>query len=75
MGQIPPYPDAYVAGHDEKSSGKEHLIELRGIGLMTGEVGSGETTACRQLAAFLFAGLYRLLYVTLSARSRPFDPD
>ena len=43
-----------------------HLIELRGIGLMTGEVGSGKTTACRQLAASLHAGLYRLLYVTLS---------
>jgi type II secretory pathway predicted ATPase ExeA len=26
-----------------------HLIELRGIGLITGEVGSGKTTACRQL--------------------------
>lgn len=43
-----------------------HLIELRGIGLITGEVGSGKTTACRQLAASLHAGLYRLLYVTLS---------
>jgi len=43
-----------------------HLLELRGIGLITGEVGSGKTTACRQLAASLHAGLYRLLYVTLS---------
>jgi len=43
-----------------------HLIELRGIGLLTGEVGSGKTTACRELAASLHAGLYRLLYVTLS---------
>jgi general secretion pathway protein A len=43
-----------------------HLIELRGIGLITGEGGSGKTTACRQLAASLQAGLYRLLYVTLS---------
>jgi type II secretory pathway predicted ATPase ExeA len=43
-----------------------HLIELRGIGLLTGEVGSGKTTACRQFAASLHAGLYRLLYVTLS---------
>lgn len=43
-----------------------HLVELRGIGLITGEVGSGKTTACRQLAASLHAGLYRLLYVTLS---------
>jgi type II secretory pathway predicted ATPase ExeA len=43
-----------------------HLIELRGIGLVTGEVGSGKTTVCRQLAAGLHPGLYRLFYVTLS---------
>lgn len=43
-----------------------HLLELRGIGLITGEVGSGKTTACRRFAAGLHAGLYRLLYVTLS---------
>lgn len=43
-----------------------HLVELRGIGLLTGEVGSGKTTACRQLAERLHSGLYRLLYVCLS---------
>ncbi len=43
-----------------------HLIELRGIGLITGEVGSGKTTVCRQFAASLHPGLYRLFYVTLS---------
>lgn len=43
-----------------------HLIELRGIGLITGEVGSGKTTVCRQLAAALHPGRYRLFYVTLS---------
>ncbi len=43
-----------------------HLIELRGIGLITGEVGSGKTTLCRQLGAALHPGLYRLFYVTLS---------
>jgi general secretion pathway protein A len=44
----------------------EHLIELRGIGLITGEVGSGKTTVCRELAATLHPGLYRVFYVTLS---------
>ena len=29
-------------------------------------MGSGKTTACRQFAASLHAGLYRPLYVTLS---------
>ena len=43
-----------------------HLIELRGIGLVTGEVGSGKTTLCRQLCAALHPGLHRLYYGTLS---------
>jgi len=43
-----------------------HLIELRGIGLITGEVGSGKTSVCRQLGAALHPGLYRLFYVPLS---------
>jgi len=44
----------------------QHLVELRGIGLLTGEVGSGKTTVCRQLAAALHPGLQRLFYVPLS---------
>jgi general secretion pathway protein A len=43
-----------------------HLVELRGIGLITGEVGSGKTSVCRQLGASLHPGLYRLFYVPLS---------
>jgi len=43
-----------------------HLVELRGIGLITGEVGSGKTTVCRQLASALHPGLHRLFYVPLS---------
>jgi type II secretory pathway predicted ATPase ExeA len=43
-----------------------HLVELRGIGLITGESGSGKTTACRQLAACLHPGLFRVFYVHLS---------
>jgi len=44
----------------------EHLLELRGIGLITGEAGSGKTTACRQVAGSLHPGLYRVFYVPLS---------
>jgi len=44
----------------------QHLVELRGIGLLTGEVGSGKTTVCRQLGAALHPGLHRLFYVPLS---------
>ena len=44
----------------------QHLIELRGIGLMTGEVGSGKTTVCRHVTTALHPGLYRLCYVSLT---------
>lgn len=43
-----------------------HLLELRGIGLLTGEPGSGKTTLCRRLVDGLHPGLYRIVYVPLS---------
>ena len=43
-----------------------HLLDLRGIGIVTGESGSGKTTACRKVVAGLHAGLHRVLYVSLS---------
>ena len=43
-----------------------HLIELKGIGMLTGEVGAGKTTVCRHLTAQLHPGLYRVHYVSLS---------
>ena len=43
-----------------------HLIELKGIGMLTGEVGSGKTTVCRHLTAQLHPGLYRVHYVALT---------
>lgn len=54
------------SGAREAQARLQHLIELRGIGLITGEVGSGKSTMCRQLCAALHAGLYRLFYVPLS---------
>jgi type II secretory pathway predicted ATPase ExeA len=56
---------ASTAAHEAQAR-LQHLVELRGIGLITGEVGSGKTTVCRQLAASLHPGLYRLFYVPLS---------
>jgi type II secretory pathway predicted ATPase ExeA len=44
----------------------KHLLELRAIGLVTGEAGSGKTTVCRKVAASLHPGLYRVFYVPLS---------
>ncbi len=43
-----------------------HLLELRGIGLVTGEAGSGKTTLCRKVVSSLHSGLYRVFYVPLS---------
>ena len=43
-----------------------HLIELRGIGMLTGEVGAGKTTVCRHLTAGLHPGLFRVHYVSLT---------
>lgn len=43
-----------------------HLLELRGIGIVTGESGSGKTTACRKIVAALHTGLHRVLYVCLT---------
>jgi type II secretory pathway predicted ATPase ExeA len=57
------YPSAAAR---EAQARLRHLIELRGIGLITGEVGSGKSTVCRQLCAALHPGLYRLFYVALS---------
>jgi type II secretory pathway predicted ATPase ExeA len=50
----------------EANARLHHLVELCGIGLITGEVGSGKTSVCRQLGAALHPGLYRLFYVPLS---------
>lgn len=44
----------------------KHLLDLRAIGLVTGEAGSGKTTVCRKIAASLHPGLYRVFYVPLS---------
>jgi len=44
----------------------KHLLDMRGIGLVTGESGSGKTTAARRLVAELNTGLYRVLYVSLT---------
>jgi len=44
----------------------KHLLELRGIGLLTGEPGSGKTTLCRRVTEALHPGLYRVIYVPLT---------
>jgi type II secretory pathway predicted ATPase ExeA len=43
-----------------------HLLDLRGVGLVTGDSGSGKTCACRRVLTRLHTGLYRVIYVSLS---------
>lgn len=50
----------------------DHLVEMRGIGLVTGDPGSGKSTAARAMAGRLHAGLYRVIYVPLST-GNPMD--
>jgi general secretion pathway protein A len=60
------------AGMGELAARLGHLVELRGIGLITGDSGSGKSSACRKMASDLHAGLYRILYVPLST-GNPMD--
>ena len=53
----------------EARSRLKHLLELRGIGLLTGEAGCGKTTVCRQTAESLHTGLFQVCYVSLSTGS------
>jgi len=62
-----PAEDLYAsAGQAEAEARLRHLLNLRGIGLITGEVGSGKTTLCRKVVSTLHTGLYRVFYVPLS---------
>jgi general secretion pathway protein A len=48
-----------------------HLLRLHGIGLFTGEPGSGKTTLCRKVLLALHPGQYRVLYVPNSSGNVP----
>ncbi len=50
----------------EAASRLSHWVELRGIGVVTGPPGSGKTTACRQFAAGLHPGRFKVCYVSLT---------
>ena len=64
---LTPEPEALFAcaSLDEAEARLKHLLELRGIGLITGEAGAGKTTVCRKVAAALHPGLYRVFDVPL----------
>lgn len=55
-----------AAGAKELEVRLSHLLELRGIGLITGDSGSGKTCCCRKVLTALHTSLYRVLYVCLA---------
>jgi len=48
-----------------------HLLKLHGMGLFTGEPGSGKTTLCRKVLTALHPGQYRVLYIPNSTGNVP----
>lgn len=55
-----------AAGAKELEVRLGHLLQLRGIGLVTGDSGSGKTCCCRKVLSALNTSLWRVLYVCLS---------
>jgi len=60
---LPPEELFPAQAHKELEVRLAHLIELRGIGLVTGDSGCGKTTVCRSVTASLHSGLHRVFYV------------
>lgn len=60
------------AGHTEAHARLSHLSAVRGIGLLTGDSGTGKSSVCRRFCSELHAGQYKVLYVALST-GNPMD--
>ena len=52
-----------------------HLVDLRGIGLITGEAGCGKTTVCRKAADQLHPSLHRVCYASPPAPFWTYPPS
>jgi type II secretory pathway predicted ATPase ExeA len=70
--QIPAEELFVSAAMHELSVRLGHLVEMSGIGLLTGDPGSGKSCAARAMTARLHQGLYKVLYVPLST-GNPLD--
>ena len=57
------------AAQREAQARIRHLLDTRGIGLLTGEAGCGKTTVCRQATDSLHKGQYQVSYVALTTGS------
>jgi general secretion pathway protein A len=69
---IPPDEMYRSTGRAELHARLGHLVEMSGIGLVTGDCGSGKSSACRAFADQLHTGRYKVFYVPL-ATGNPMD--
>jgi len=69
---IPPDEMYRSTGRAELHARLGHLVEMSGIGLVTGDCGSGKSSACRAFADQLHSGLFKVFYVPL-ATGNPMD--
>ena len=53
----------------ETAARLRHLLQLRGIGLLTGEAGCGKTSICRHVTDSLHPGRYQVFYAAFSTGS------
>lgn len=60
------------AAMEELATRLNHLIELRGIGVLTGDSGAGKSAGCRRMVSTLHSGLFKVAYVPLST-GNPMD--
>jgi type II secretory pathway predicted ATPase ExeA len=59
--------ELFLSAHaQELLSRLKYLLQLKGIGLVTGESGCGKTAILRKAAAALNPGAYRVYYITLT---------
>ena len=66
----PAVDELYPAQQQQEAQARlQHLVQMRGIGLLSGEPGCGKSTVCRQLLDGLHRGLYRPRYVSLTTGS------
>ena len=69
--QPPEHPDELFDSRaaQETSTRLQHLLQLRGIGLLTGEPGCGKTSTVRRVTAQLHPSRFRTFYVPLPTGS------
>jgi len=63
--------DSLFAGQElkEAEARVRHVVERRGIGLLTGEPGCGKTSVLRRVARGLHPGRHKIVYVSLTTGS------